>query len=338
MRFLRLLMTRDVSVGDYFSLIGLLLPEIFVLITPLCLLITVIFVYHKLEGDGELGVLRSSGLSQAQLMRPALALMTVFLSLSMLCTHFVVPKSLASFRTTQHRLRYEFSSFLLKPGSFCQHKDTVLYVKEFDKNGDIEDIFIATKNKKTHAAITITAKKGEVMRRKNTFVLKLFQGVKTEGVGAQGQAPSSLYFQELLYDLTPRVEASKTLLSKPFEQSTLMLLSHDFNGNKAHRLAQIHQRFLLPFLCVIFSFIGLYSFFHSRFQKARIYAYGVAVIVSLTLYALLFVSLRLSFKSSIYVWSYYIIIMSIAALTGRILLSEKKSAFYKKFNSGAICF
>src|SRR5512145_3073908 len=60
------------SPWDFLRIILFLQPQIAVFTTPLCLLVSVLLVYGRMNADSELVVLRTSGMTLWQLMRPAL--------------------------------------------------------------------------------------------------------------------------------------------------------------------------------------------------------------------------------------------------------------------------
>ena len=303
---------------DYFSLVGLLLPEIFILISPICVMITVIFVYHKLEGDNELSVLKSSGWSNKNLFMPAFKVGMLFFFISLISSNILVPKSLELFKETQHRLRYEFSSFLLKPGAFCEHKNTTIYVKNFEITGEVNDIFIVTKNKKTKSDVVITAKKGEVMRVDNNYVLKLINGVKYE----DSSPSSTIKFEELIYKLSPK-DSDKKITKRPFELSTFMLVKSYFESGKNIYLTQINQRIIIPLLNLIFALIAMFFFFHKRISDKKVKSYSMAIISSIFLYSMFFLSIKLGLKRLAYIFGFYIFLISISIYLYSYLKKEK---------------
>ena len=74
LRFIELVLDRGLSLAVFFELTSLLLPSFFSVILPITTFIVMLFVHLRLAGDRELVVMRSAGLSNWQIARPALAL------------------------------------------------------------------------------------------------------------------------------------------------------------------------------------------------------------------------------------------------------------------------
>ena len=72
LRFVDLITNKGIPVGLFVKLTSLLMPRLFVLLSPICAFVAVLFVYNRMLGDRELVVIKSAGISPWQGAKPAL--------------------------------------------------------------------------------------------------------------------------------------------------------------------------------------------------------------------------------------------------------------------------
>ena len=72
LRFVEMIVNRGVSASNFAYLTLLLLPNFLVIILPISTFFVVLFVYAKTINDREILVMRSAGLNQLSLAKPAL--------------------------------------------------------------------------------------------------------------------------------------------------------------------------------------------------------------------------------------------------------------------------
>ena len=77
LRFVDLIINKGLSASFFAQLTLLILPNVLMIILPIALFAAVLYVYNNLDGDSEIVVMRSSGLGNLALARPALILALV---------------------------------------------------------------------------------------------------------------------------------------------------------------------------------------------------------------------------------------------------------------------
>src|SRR5215475_9635780 len=70
LRLLDVIVNRGLSVGLALKFLMLLLPGLIALLLPVAAFISVMFVYHRLNADSEMVVMRNAGISNVQLAHP----------------------------------------------------------------------------------------------------------------------------------------------------------------------------------------------------------------------------------------------------------------------------
>jgi lipopolysaccharide export system permease protein len=163
-KFIEVIVNHNVSLQGYFSLIIYLLPDMFVKVAPVCTLIGALLAYGKLTLDNELQVMQALGKSPWQILHPGMVL-AGFLTLSLLFLNiFTIPNAYRAFRAQEFQLRNQFSSSIVRDGSFNVIKSLTIFVEKRRSAKEFEGVFIHDtgehSEKKAKKPYTIFAKEG----------------------------------------------------------------------------------------------------------------------------------------------------------------------------------
>lgn len=268
LRFVEIIVNRNVSIGGYFSLVGFLIPDLLATVLPICILISVLFTYNKLIADHELSIFRTLGLSNWRLARPALILACFMACLVAFINIYLSPVSFRHFRDMEYKIRNEFSSSFIQDGMFNTLRGVTVYARTRSANGDLNGVFIHStgqtpnaKNGKKHP-FTIIAQHGAIIQKEGEKpCLMLLKGTRQEKDAKTGKV-SFFHFKTLNYDLDQLASNLQERMIKPHERSLTELLTPPDQDNlslttKSQLRAEGHQRLLPPLLVILFTLIGL---------------------------------------------------------------------------------
>ena len=268
LRFLEVIVNQNISIGDYFSLVSFLIPDLVSTILPLCVLISVLFTYNKSISSHEMGIFRACGLSNWRLARPALVMAFFIACCATFINVYLVPLSFRNFRDMEYRFRNEFSTGFIQDGTFNTLRGVTVYARHRAGNGDLEGVFIHSMGQRPTASapkrngFTIVAQQGTLVEKAGKKpLLMLFNGTRQEKDEKTGKI-NFFHFQALSYDLDQLAVSVQERLIKPYERSLSDLLDPGEGDNlpwatKAHLRAEAHQRLLSPLLVIVFALIGL---------------------------------------------------------------------------------
>ena len=270
LRFVELVVNRGLSLLVFLQLTGLLIPDFVAAILPITTFVVVQFVYGRLSGDRELTVMRTAGVSQIALARPALAVACM----SMLCCYtlnvWIVPASYSSFREYQFEIRNRLAAFLLQEGVFTEASENLtVYVRSRDLDGTLRGILVEdTREKNTRA--TILAERGRLIEGPNGPAVLLENGSREEVDSHTGRL-DVLTFAQNTVDLTGN---SKTD-SVRYRDVTEMSMHELFHPETSALLPQDAGKFLLeanrrlsaPWTPVSFAMVALLSVLAGSFRR-----------------------------------------------------------------------
>ena len=266
-RFLDMIVNRNVSLGGYFHLISFLIPDLFVIIFPICMFISILFFYNKFQSDHELVIWQSSGMSFLSIARPAFVLSVLVVGLTLFLNIFVLPSSYKHFKDHEHEVRQQFSSAMLHEGRFNNIKGATVYIKRRYRNGSLRGILLYhIKNDKPY---TLMAKEGRMHVEGDRLFLYLKDGVRQE-VDVKTKSINTLHFDTLYYDLSDVLQGGEGRSKRPYEKSIRELLtpsaSMDAVALKKHRAAA-HQRILQPLVGFAYALFALVFMLKGPFSR-----------------------------------------------------------------------
>jgi lipopolysaccharide export system permease protein len=257
LRFIEVIVNHNVNLGGYFSLVIYLIPDLVALVMPICLLISGIQLFHKMKIDHELHVLRALGLSNLRISGPLLLLSLVFMATIYWINIFVMPLSFKKFRDQEYAIRNQFSSALIREGSFNFMKGMTVFIKERSLDGKLNDVFIFKPEMQKNGVgktTTILAKSGSFYKSNNQYSMVLKQGTRQEK-DISTKNVSFFGFDEFVYDFSKTLQKQEARAVKPYEKSLTELFSAQAEKYDKTTLARMrtegHQRLLTPWLAVV---------------------------------------------------------------------------------------
>jgi lipopolysaccharide export system permease protein len=265
LRFVELVVNRGLSFRVFFQLTGLLIPNFVAVILPITK-----FVHQRLASDRELTVMRSAGLSQGALARPALLLAAFSMAACFLLNIWVVPAAFTEFRQFQFEIRNRLAAFMLQEGVFTPVSDDLtVYVRGRDRDGTLRGIMVDdARQPNSHA--TIFAVRGRLIANDGPPRVLLIDGSR-EVVDHQTGRLNVLTFAQNSIDLTQSGKGEAQRLRDPTEMS-IEELRHPAPGVVPERdlpklLVEAHRRLAGPFTVLSFSLVALVTSLTGSFRR-----------------------------------------------------------------------
>ena len=270
LRFVELVVNRGLSFRVFFQLTSLLIPNFVAVILPITTFVVVQFVYQRLASDRELTVMRSAGLSQGALARPALLLAAFSMAACFLLNIWVVPAAFTEFRQFQFEIRNRLAAFMLQEGVFTPVSDDLtVYVRSRDRDGTLRGIMVDdARQPNSHA--TIFAVRGRLIANDGPPRVLLIDGSREE-VDHQTGRLNVLTFAQNSIDLTQSGKGEAQRLRDPTEMS-IEELRHPAPGVVPDRdlpklLVEAHRRLSGPFTVLSFTLVALVTSLTGSFRR-----------------------------------------------------------------------
>ena len=270
LRFLDLIINKGLSAGGFLYLTLLLLPGFLTIILPIAAFCTILYVYHRLDNDSEIIVMRAAGLSQRRLFLPALILSVAVAATTFVMTLYLMPLGFRTFKDLQFVVRHNYASVLIQAGTFNTLVDGVtVYVRERRSSGELLGILVHD-SRDRQRPVTMMAERGALTLTDDGPRFIMINGNRQEVESDRGQL-SLLYFERYALDLgglaqspaTRWREASERYLNELFEPGD----SPDDIRSTDEFLAEAHRRLVSPLYALALGLIAVTAVLAGAFNR-----------------------------------------------------------------------
>jgi len=262
---LTLILDRDRSIADFFSLTILLYPYIVSIIAPSSVLIASIIVIDRMTRDSEMVILNASGISLIQKISPFLVA-TIFITLLIyILSIHVSPMAMKDFREKINEIKSDIISSSFKKNEFSSPDgDYTIYVSDISDNNDFLGIIIKDM-KSSDVIITYTAKVARIIDVEDQIILEMENGkIYSENLNLSDKETSAIVFEEYKINLSNILKAVDSTYFKASEKSLRELFnisnisSGEDGAKRIEYMNEAHMRISNPLYAIAFLFISLF--------------------------------------------------------------------------------
>lgn len=178
LQFAALIINKGVAFSDIAMVFAAIVPVFLEIAIPMAALLGVMLAFARLSGDSEIIVIRASGISLFQLMKPVIALGLVLSILSLSVSIYLRPWGNYQLAQSFFEIAKNKSTAGLSPGIFNKLGKLTLYAEKIDDStGALENILIDDK-RSNDARKIILASKGSIISdpKDRTITLHLIEG------------------------------------------------------------------------------------------------------------------------------------------------------------------
>ena len=255
------------SLKVYFSYTILNLPRIFSRILIFIFFISAFYIINKYEENNEILVFWTNGIKKISFINFIFKISFFFVILQLILSILVVPYTQNLSRLYLKNSNVDFLPTLISDKKFINiFENLTIFVEKYNKNGNIEKIFINEKISDDSSKIII-AENAKIIKLDDKYKIKLLNG------GIANINSKNIYninFKETEYDLSKFT--SKTVTHPKIQEiSSLQLINcfSNYNLNKKYKIDNIcknrklksimeemFKRFIVPLYLFILSLIS----------------------------------------------------------------------------------
>lgn len=312
LKLLELVVSNEVSIFEILKIFALIVPQFLEIALPMALLLGLILAFGRLSGDSELVVMRASGISLRQLVRPVFLFTVVVMVISLAVSISIRPWANTELGTTLFELAKRRLSSGLISGVFNQLGALTIYAEKVDDGGGKLSNVVISDRRGAEQQQLFLAKYGQIFSNEGnrTLNLKLFDGTIQEGRGAElnvtyfdsnsvviseselleddsakdGKKPVEMSIEELEKDITE----FQTKVSETGERKIFLSLTR--------LLVEWHRRLSLPLSCLAVGLIGMVLGIQpSRGGKS----WGMALNITIGMLVITFYYFALAFSTAL---------------------------------------
>ena len=291
-----LFVNKGVPLGYILRLLYFLLPSFLVLTIPMATLLSVLLAFNRLSSDNEITALKASGVSLYQMIPPVLVFAFTTYAATTFLSLYSVPWANEGSRALLYEVASSKASAGIREKMFNDDfEGLVLYVEEIQpRTLRWEKVFISD-SRNPAQVLTIIAREGEVLSDPGTLAITL--RLKRGAIHKLGKEPDAYEKIDFsTYDL--RLHLKTGLKEKRTEEKhpadmTLAELGRSIQALRAKgshakiQWVKVHEKFSIPFACLVFGLIGVPLGLQSRVARAgKFQGFAWAIGVLLVYYLL----------------------------------------------------
>lgn len=279
---LDLIIDQRQSLFTYVEITTLALPQLVSIVLPIALFIAAIYSLNRLQGDSELVVCQSAGMSRWRLTKPILQLAVAAVIANLVINLWVQPTSFRHMREKLYEVRADLAAKLVRPGQFRSPADgLVFYVRDVERGGRVVDLLIEDTTDPENP-VTYMAKSGVFTERGGEPTLTMYDG-SAQSLNENGTL-SFLKFDSYPLILSQVVNGPGNLFYKLSDRYLHELLFPDFSQfwewrSRAELYAEGHYRLASPLYNIALALIAAAAVLGGEYRRtgnARRIAYAAA--------------------------------------------------------------
>ena len=269
------------SVGTFFYITILAIPQLVAVILPLAVFITVLYAINRLNTDSELVVSKASGLSPWGIANPIIRLSIMAAIFHLIINLAVQPAAFKQLRSELLKVKSDLASRVIRAGEFSTPSPKLtLYSKTISPSGALEDVIIHDARNPEEEQTYISAS-GQIISSGTDTRLELTNG-HIEEVNQAGRL-DLIEFETYSLDLSDIIAVDTVLRLKTSDRYLHELLypnPREFITEKSRlsMIAEGHSRLSAPLYNIALAMLALCFLIRGELQRTG-YAKRIAVCV-----------------------------------------------------------
>lgn len=275
-KFIPYVTEKGLELTVFLKMVIFVIPSLLLIIIPISIFTSSIFMYNKLIFENELVVLKGAGLSKISLFKPLFRLSLIFTLVCYILSLYLIPFAEHSYTDIKNYAKKNYITLLLSEGEFnhIPSENITLYTKE-NKNGILKEILLYN-NQNSEKPSIITAESGVLVESRESNDESIYLQMKNGNVTNflestdTDKADSTLYFQDYTINLSDYYEVDiKANNYKIVAVSTMDLIKGietNIQDSSKYK-TELHKRLTMPLLPLILSILGIGGLLYGDFNR-----------------------------------------------------------------------
>lgn len=263
---IKLIINNGANLSDFFLLSIYSFPSWLLIALPFGTFVGCMISYLKLQNDKEIIVMKSSGLNDIQISKPAIFVSLISALILFIVSHIILPQSYKNFKILQNEIRNSSNDLILKDNTFIElNKNQTIFVGSLSNN-KLSQIFIQDKTDPLN--INEYYAKDGFLTINDRFVLVLINGTKIV-TNKQGRS-TILNFEK--YNIEIEGDDSKKTTNRVVEYNEynffeLLELAKQKNDKKGKLLSEANYRNTVTLSPVAFILLLMITILKDSFSR-----------------------------------------------------------------------
>ena len=302
------LLDKGIELTKFLKFTTLLIPSLLFMILPIITVVAVIYVYNKLQDERQIVILRSSGLSNFDIAKPALIVATITTIVAYYISAYLMPLSYNHLKQGLNDFRENYVSNIIDVKTFNQiSKHSTIYVDSKNANGSLQGVVLFD-NKTPEKKTVLFAQTGKIRSsQQDVTEFELIKGVR-HSYDQLGNL-TKLKFDNLIVTVGSEQNNDNARTKTSLELYIQEMLWPDANINLERQkrlIAEGHSRIIWPIFNFAFVCLALSIFLRQPFNRKSHIKQFVYTFVPILLVAYLhFATQKIAYKDLDYIFLCY---------------------------------
>ncbi len=250
------------TMATFLQITLLLLPAMATVVSPVAMLISVMYTFRTLNDGSELVVINAAGSPQSAVLKPVVLVGLIGAIIMASMTLYLAPLSLRVWRVLITDVRGNVINTILREGEFMAlAPGLTFHLRRRAPDGTLEGIFISD-SRDPDATVTILAERGAILDNPLGVFLVMHNGTIQKINKHQKSGGSIIEFTSYAYDLSSFSSQSAVPPATPQERTTAYLLDPDPNDHfyqvsPGKFRSELHYRMATPLNAIVFAILPL---------------------------------------------------------------------------------
>jgi lipopolysaccharide export system permease protein len=294
LKFIEMVLSKGLPLTVFLRLTLLLMPQFFVVLSPIALFIATLFTYNRLITDRELVVMQAAGIGPKMLSKPAIILGLIATLFGYIMNIYIAPQASRDFRALEWKVKNDVSHLMFKEGEFTNLPNKItVFINKHEDDGSISGLMV-NDERKPDIKVTFTAEKGRIIYTNIGPKIIMVNGTRQE-INNKTNQYSHLEFKRYAVDFGNFKSKKNTRIPKARERDLSELFTLTEKDGIPKKLisrykVEAHKRLTNPVYNLIYVLVAIIGLLVSAFNRR-----GQNKIVSLTVLAMIILqSIQLS--------------------------------------------
>ena len=319
MKISRLMSSVGASAGEFFRVILYMQPELMLLTLPMSFLLSVLYVYGRMNADSELVALRAGGMSFRQAVLPAFIVGAACMLAGFFVSFHLGPEGRRDVRLSVTSTLRARAPYAIEPGVFnTLVKDAVIYVAG-GRDGRLSGVFIYDR-RSPKRTLVVYAKRGSIglaEERGSSLLFDLRDGLIHI---VKGSRLTEIFFQDYRMVLPLALEKPGVRLEEMTPGALMALAARRKGEPKTEAILELYRRFTFPLFNLAMMFMAPALSMYAG-KKARLGGLAMGTLVFSVYYMLLTNFEKMSEAGRLPAfwggWSAFLIILAVSVFVFR---------------------
>ena len=270
LRFVEMVTNKGLPLHLFVELTSLLMPQLFVILSPIAVFAAVLFVYNRLLADRELIIMQAAGISPLRNSVPAFVVGIMLSFFAVYVQNIGIPAAENAFRRLEWEVKNNISHLMFREGEFTNLKTGLTaFITKHEKDGSVSGILLVDETN-PNQKITLSAQKGRIIYEEDHPHIILLNGARQE-INVESNRFSSLNFERYSVDLGGFAKGGLKPASVR-EKKLKELLGAEKNpslsdAEKRKYIVEGHRRITTPLYNLLFALLACTGLLIGNFNR-----------------------------------------------------------------------